>query len=62
MRAIVDQELCIGCGMCTATCPDVFEMNADDKAEAIADTTDENRNAVQEAIDGCPVSAISEGN
>ena len=61
MRAYVDQDLCIGCGLCNATCPEVFEMNADGKAEAIADTTDENRDAVQEAIDGCPVSAISEG-
>lgn len=61
MRAYVDQDLCIGCGLCVATCPEVFEMNADDKAQAIADTTDENREAVQAAIDGCPVSAINQG-
>ena len=61
MKAYVDQDLCIGCGLRVSTCPEVFEMNADDKAQAIADTTDENREAVQEAIDGCPVSAISEG-
>lgn len=61
MRAYVDQDLCIGCGLCVSTCPEVFEMNADDKAQAIADTTDENREAVQEATDGCPISAISEG-
>ena len=61
MRAYVDQDLCIGCGLCVSTCPEVFEMNADDKAQAVADTSDENRGTVQEAIDGCPVSAISEG-
>ena len=59
MRAHVDQDLCIGCGLCVTTCPEVFEMNADDKAQAVADTSDENRGTVQEAIDGCPVSAIS---
>ena len=34
MRAYVDQELCIGCGLCTSIAPDVFAMNADGKAEA----------------------------
>ena len=27
MRAFVDQDLCIGCGMCNAACPEVFELN-----------------------------------
>ena len=61
MRANVDQDLCIGCGLCASLCPEVFKMNDDDKAQAITDTTDENRDAVQEAMDGCPVSAISAG-
>lgn len=61
MRAYVDQELCIGCALCVSTCPEVYEMNADDKAQAVADTTDENREAAQEAIGGCPVSAINKG-
>ena len=60
MRAFVDQDLCIGCGLCVSTAPDVFVMNEDDRAEAIADTTDENRDAVQAAIADCPVSAIRE--
>lgn len=60
MRAYVDQNTCIGCGLCAATAPDVFEMNEDGKAQAIADTTDGNRASVLEAIDGCPVSAIRE--
>ena len=40
--------------------PDVFEMNGDGKAEAVADTTTDNASAVQDAIDSCPVSAIRE--
>lgn len=60
MRAYVDKEECIGCGFCEMTAPDVFRMADDGKAEAYADTTNENKNAVQEAIDGCPVSAIRE--
>ena len=60
MRAFVDQELCAGCGMCRAGCPAVFAMNADGKAEVIADTTDENYDDVMAAIDGCPMGAIRE--
>ena len=59
MKAIVNQDTCIGCGLCISTVPEVFEVNADDKAEAYGHTTDENRAAVQEAIDACPVQAIS---
>ena len=62
MRAFVDHEMCIGCGACAATAPDVFEMNEDGKAVAVVDTTDENRNTVMDAIDVCPVSAIREEN
>lgn len=59
MKAIVNQDSCIGCGLCISTVPEVFEVNADGKAEAYGHTTDENRAAVQEAIDACPVQAIS---
>ena len=59
MKVTLDHEGCIGCGLCISTVPEVFEVNADGKAEACGHTTDENRAAVQEAIDACPVQAIS---
>jgi ferredoxin len=37
MKAIVDADACIGCGLCENTCPEVFKMNAPDIAEVIAD-------------------------
>ena len=37
MRAFVDQDMCIGCGLCEGTCPEVFRMNDAGKAEAYAD-------------------------
>ena len=61
MRACIDQNLCIGCGLCVSAAPDVFEMNPDGKAIAFADTTEANKDSVQSAINGCPVSAISQG-
>ena len=53
MKVTLDHEGCIGCGLCISTVPEVFEVNADGKAEAYGHTTDENRAAVQEAIDAC---------
>ena len=58
MKAFVDQDLCIGCGICEGTCPAVFQV--DGKASVIADTTDGNYDDVMTAIDGCPVGAIRE--
>lgn len=59
MKATVNQDTCIGCGLCISTVPEVFEVNADGKAEACGHTTEENRAAVQETIDACPVQAIA---
>ena len=35
MKAIVNQDTCIGCGLCISTVPEVFEVNADGKAEEL---------------------------
>ena len=32
MKARVDPDLCIGCGICPDVAPEVFEMGTDDKA------------------------------
>ncbi len=53
----VNQELCIGCGLCEAICPEVFRLNVDGKSEVISDKKCE---CVKDAIEGCPVDAISE--
>jgi len=60
MRACVDKDLCIGCGLCEGIEPSVFQMNNENQAEVIADTTPQTEDAVAEAIDSCPVGAISQ--
>ncbi|MFU0824160.1 ferredoxin [Clostridium sp.] len=59
MKAFVDQDTCIGCGLCPSICPDVFDMGDDGKAHAIVDEVpgDVEDSAV-EAQESCPVSAI----
>ncbi len=55
MSIKVDQEKCVGCGMCAGLCPEVFIMNNDGKSEVIGDNID----CAKEAAASCPVEAIS---
>lgn len=57
MKARVNQELCVGCGLCASMNPEVFQMNENGLATAVKETEDET--LLQESIDSCPVSAIS---
>lgn len=57
MTAYVNEK-CIGCGMCVAICPEVFEMTEENVALASGEVLPELETTVQEAVDSCPVSAI----
>jgi ferredoxin len=58
---LVDKDACIACGLCFGTHSEFFTFGPDGKAEAIKQpTTDEEIATIQEAIDNCPVGAISD--
>ena len=58
MSVTVDEETCIGCGLCAETCPEVFEMN-DDKARVKVDEVPEDAlESCKKAAENCPVEAI----
>ena len=58
MKAIVDLDLCTGCGLCVDTCPAVFEMN-DAVARVLVESVPEDAlDTCREAADNCPVEAI----
>ena len=60
MKAIVIDNLCIGCGACAALVPDEFDINETGVAYAINDEVNkENEELVNDAKDNCPTSAIS---
>jgi len=59
MKAIVDPEICIGCGLCAEICPEVFEMKDDKAVVIVAVVPKEAESACEEAEGQCPVTAIT---
>ena len=54
----VNKITCIGCGTCPALCPKTFSMNEEGIA-VVTDPEGESEAEIQEAIEACPVDAIS---
>jgi len=59
MKAVVDKDTCISCGLCVDVCPQIFSVEQDGKAAAKntvvpSDTEASCRDAAQQ----CPVEAI----
>jgi ferredoxin len=60
MKAYVDKDLCISCGLCPSICPEVFEMEDDGKAGVVTDEVPkEVEDSAKEAEGSCPTSAIT---
>ncbi|MBP1756169.1 MAG: hypothetical protein H6Q59_2567 [Firmicutes bacterium] len=59
MKASVDQDGCISCGLCIDVCPEVFSYNEDEVSQAISGEIPKDcLEKAEEARDGCPVSVI----
>lgn len=58
MSIVIDHEECIGCETCVELCPEIFSMIPEEE-KAMVTAPDSTAECVQDAIDACPVTAIS---
>ncbi|GKX31613.1 ferredoxin [Vallitalea longa] len=60
MKGLVDEELCIGCGLCPSICPEIFKMDSE-TGKAVAkdkEISEDLIGSAKEAEEQCPVEAI----
>ncbi len=55
---VVDKRLCSSCGLCTEIAPNTIKLDKDDLAEVYNPKGDP-EDVIQEAINSCPLEAIS---
>ena len=59
MKVSVDKDLCTGCGLCSDSCPEVFEMQGEVAVAKQPNVTDKALiEKVKEAASNCPTEAI----
>ena len=60
MNIKIDQDKCLRCGMCTGIAMDIFNFDDEGNIEVNEDNiTDENKDSIEDAMNSCPVGAIS---
>lgn len=59
MKAFVDENLCICCGLCEGICGEVFSTETGIAVANNENILDEIEALVKEACENCPVEAIS---
>jgi ferredoxin len=60
MKAIVDPDTCMGCGVCETLAPKVFQLGSESYAVVIVDVVPpEEEDNVRDAMDSCPESSIT---
>ena len=55
---VVDADECTGCELCTQIAENTFAMN-DDGVATVTNPSGDDQDTIEEAIDSCPVTAIS---
>jgi ferredoxin len=59
MKVLVDMNLCQSHGECVFAAPDVFELGDDDVLRWKEDVDESRRAEVEEAVNVCPMTAIT---
>lgn len=58
MKVKIDTDACTGCGLCTDSVPEVFEMGDDTAKVKVSQVPPAKEGAVKEAANDCPAEAI----
>ena len=58
MRVAVDEDTCIGCGLCVEECPGIFEMDDDKVRVKTGEVPEDIVDSFKGAAENCPVEAI----
>jgi ferredoxin len=58
MKAFVDPDICIGCSLCTQTCPEVFRMEQEKAVFYVSLVPEKIKDPCRKAAQECPVNAI----
>ena len=59
MKAVVDKDLCTGCGLCEDTCPEVFEVKDGISVVKVSKVPESVVESCKQAVEDCPVEAIT---
>ncbi len=59
MKAIVNKDECVGCGLCCDTCPEVFELENGVAVVKVDPVPPAHEHCCQESAESCPVKAIT---
>ena len=59
IKAVVDRDSCVGCGLCSEICPDVFKMQEDKAVSKVDKVPEGAEESCRDAAQQCPVEAIT---
>ena len=57
MKVVIDKDKCIGCGTCVAIAPRSFKL--DGAVVTVIEPMSDPEDKIKEAVDGCPVDALT---
>jgi len=58
LKVFIENDACIGCGLCVSLCSDVFKMNDSGKSEVKKNNFVGLESEVKQCAESCPVNAI----
>ena len=58
MKVRIENDACIGCGLCVSLCSGAFKIGESGRSELKTDNFDNLESEIKNCVDACPVNAI----